>query len=285
MSDKVEGYKGFNKHLSCRGYQFEEGKTFKHDGDISICNSGFHFCENPIDIFSYYSPDDSVFHIVSGHGKTLKHDEDSKIVCSEITIGASISLHDFIADGIKFFFNRKYSSNNTRHSTGDSSASSATGYSSASSATGDSSASSATGYRSASSATGYRSASSATGDSSASSATGDSSASSATGDSSASSATGNSSASSATGNSSASSATGYRSASSATGNRSAAVCTGLYGKAMAGRYGCIALAFYNENEQRIEMRCAETGCGDGLDGKLKAMAWYKLDDDGNFIEC
>ena len=222
MSDKVEGYKGFNKHLSCRGYQFEEGKTFKHDGDISICNSGFHFCENPIDIFSYYSPDDSVFHIVSGHGKTLKHDEDSKIVCSEITIGASISLHDFIADGIKFFFNRKYSSNNTRHSTGDSSASSATGYSSASSATGDSSASSAT---------------------------------------------------------------GYRSASSATGNRSAAVCTGLYGKAMAGRYGCIALAFYNENEQRIEMRCAETGCGDGLDGKLKAMAWYKLDDDGNFIEC
>ncbi|OGR14018.1 MAG: hypothetical protein A2097_10520 [Desulfobacula sp. GWF2_41_7] len=181
---------------------------------MSICNSGFHLCENPIDIFSYYSPAESVFHTVSGHGKTVKqkHDEDSKVVCSEITIGASISLHDFIADGIKFFFNRKYSSNNTKHSTGDSSASSATGYSSASSATGDSSASSATGDSSASSATGYNS------------------------------------------------------------------------KARAGKYGCIALAFYNKTENRAEMRCAETGCGDGSDGKLKAMTWYKLDNAGNFIE-
>jgi hypothetical protein len=168
--------------------------------------------------------------------------------------------------------------------TGDRSASSATGDSSASSATGDRSASSATGYRSASSATGYRSASSATGNRSASSATGYRSASSATGNSSASSATGYSSASSATGNSSASSATGNSSASSATGNSSAAIVTGCDGKAMAGQYGCIALAFWNIEENRSEMRCAETGCGDGSDGKLKANVWYKLDESGNFIE-
>ena len=179
------------------------------------------------------------------------------------------------------------------HATGDSSASSATGDSSASSATGNRSASSATGYSSASSATGdssassatgNRSASSATGDSSASSATGDSSASSATGYSSASSATGYSSASSATGNRSASSATGYSSASSATGDSSASVVTGLYGRARAGKFGCVSLAWWNSAQQRGEMRCAEIGCGDGSDGKLKADTWYELDDAGRFIE-
>ena len=101
---------------------------------------------------------------------------------------------------------------------------------------------------------------------------------------SASSATGYRSASSATGPNSASSATGYRSASSATGDRSAAVVTGLYGKARAGMYGCIALAWWNAKESRAEMRCAVTGCGDGSDGKLKTETWYRLSDSGEFEE-
>jgi hypothetical protein len=103
-------------------------------------------------------------------------------------------------------------------------------------------------------------------------------------DSSASSATGDSSASSATGYRSASSATGYSSASSATGYSSASVSTGLDSKAMAGEYGCIALAWWNEKEDRAEMRCAETGCGDGSDGKLKSEVWYQLDEKGAFVE-
>jgi hypothetical protein len=53
---------------------------------------------------------------------------------------------------------------------------------------------------------------------------------------------------------------------------------------MAGKYGCIALAWWNEKEERCEMRCAETGCGDGSDGKLKAETWYRLDDNGEFVE-
>ena len=53
---------------------------------------------------------------------------------------------------------------------------------------------------------------------------------------------------------------------------------------MAGKYGCIALAWWNEKEKRGEMCCAETGCGDGSDGKLKAKVWYTLDDDGKFVE-
>ncbi|MGP8268925.1 MAG: hypothetical protein ACLQLH_02560, partial [Terracidiphilus sp.] len=95
-------------------------------------------------------------------------------------------------------------------------------------------------------------------------ATGDSSASSATGYRSASSATGDSSASSATGYRSASSATGYRSASSATGAASAAVVVGLQGRAKAGEFGCIALAWWNADKSRSEMRCALTGKGQQL---------------------
>ena len=168
--------------------------------------------------------------------------------------------------------------------TGNSSASSATGYRSASSATGDGSASSATGDGSASSATGYGSASSATGDRSASSATGYRSASSATGYRSASSATGDGSASSATGDRSASSATGACSASSATGDCSAAIVTGLNGHAKAGKYGCIALAWWNPKVNEYEMRCARIG--NGQDDLLKPDTWYMLDDKtGEFVRA
>ena len=136
----------------------------------------------------------------------------------------------------------------------------------------------------ASSITGYRSASSLTGDRSASSLTGYMSASSLTGDNSASSLTGDRSASSLTGDRSASSLTGDNSASSATGKASAAVATGRDSKARAGEFGCIALAWWNEKKGRFEMRCAETGCGDGSDGKLQAHVWYALDSEGRFIE-
>jgi hypothetical protein len=235
-----KGFKGFDKNMQCRGFQYVEGKTYKHDGTAAACRSGFHFCENPLDVFGYYPPGESTFNEVEGSGQTDTHNEDSKVACTEIKIGASLSLPDFIGASLKFMFSRKYETSTSNHIVADSSASSATGDRSASSATGDSSASSATGDSSASSATGY---------------------------------------------SSASSATGYRSASSATGDSSASICTGTDSKAMAGKFGCIALAWWNEDEERGEMRCAETGCGDGSDGKLKAEVWYKLDDAGMFMEA
>ncbi len=229
-SEVISGFKGFNRDMTCRDFQYKEGESYETDS-AEACSKGFHFCENPIDVFGYYAPGESVFHEVVGSGQIDRHDKDSKVACTNIKIGASVKLHDLIDIGIKFFFNRKYEETTSKHSTGDSSASSATGYSSASSATG---------YRSASSATGDRSASSAT---------------------------------------------GHRSASSATGDSSASVCTGLNSKAMAGKFGIIALAWWNKAERRGEMRCAETGCGDGSDGKLKAEVWYRLDDAGRFVEC
>ncbi len=167
--------------------------------------------------------------------------------------------------------------------TGYRGAASATGHSGAASATGESGAASATGYRGAASATGYRGAASATGYRGAASATGHRGAASATGHSGAASATGESGAASATGYRGAASATGESGAASATGHRGAAFVTGLDGRARSGKYGCVALAYWNGAKSRGEMRCREVGCGDGSDGKLKADTWYRLDKSGEFV--
>lgn len=53
----IKGYKVFNPDWSCRGFQYEVGKTFKHDGSIKMCREGFHFCRNILDCFSYYDFD------------------------------------------------------------------------------------------------------------------------------------------------------------------------------------------------------------------------------------
>ena len=173
-------YKGFDKNMQCRGYQFEIGKTYLHHGEVVCCPSkeqaskgagGFHACEYPLDVLSYYEPASSQFAIVEQSGTLDRHDEDSKVSSSSITVKASIGIPGLITAAFEFI-TKCCDPVKTKHSTGDRSASSATGDSSASSATGDSSASSATGYSSASSATGYRSASSATGDRSASLTTG-----------------------------------------------------------------------------------------------------------------
>ncbi|RJO62638.1 MAG: hypothetical protein C4542_03050, partial [Dehalococcoidia bacterium] len=223
---KIKGYKGFDKNLQCRGFQYEIGKEYKCDS-VSICERGFHFCEHPLDVFGYYDPTTSRFAEVEGGGKTERLDSDSKIACTEIAIKGEIGLSAIVQAAIDFTFLRCKKTVKGGHSTG---------YRGAASATGDSGAASATGNRGAASATGDRGAASATGDSGAASATGDRGAASATGDSGAASATGNSGAASATGDSGAASATGYRGAASATGDSGAASATGDRGAASATGY-------------------------------------------------
>ena len=82
----------------------------------------------------------------------------------------------------------------------------------------------------------------------------------------------------------AASSTGSSGAASSTGYSGAAVVTGLDGTATGGRYGCIALAWWNKRQDRAEMRCALVGRGDGKDGKLKAGVAYRLNGRGQFVE-
>ena len=229
---KMIGYKGFDKDFKCRGFQYEVGKTYKHEGKLSLCESGFHFCENPFDVWGYYPPTESHFAEVEADGETKKETGgDTKTVCSSLHIKAELSLKGVIDAGLKFIMDKVDWKNAKVSNTGDYSVASNTGDYSAASNTGDYSAASNTGNRSAASNTGNRSAASNTGYYSVASNTGDYSAASNTGGYSAASNTGYYSAASNTGYHSVASNTGGYSAASNTGGYSAASNTGDYSAA------------------------------------------------------
>jgi hypothetical protein len=90
------GYKAFNPDLTCKGFQYEIGKTYKFDGEIEICKAGFHFCENIADCFAYYSSLHTRFARVEALGTVLKSDWDSKCVTDKIRIIEEIPLHEAV---------------------------------------------------------------------------------------------------------------------------------------------------------------------------------------------
>lgn len=125
-------YKGFDKDLKCRGYQYEEGKEYVHEGGVKACEGGFHACENPFDVFDFYAPNE--FHRfceVEGSGKEDKQDKKSSF--EKIKIVAEIGLGGLIKAGVKFCLDRvKWT--DEASATGDYSGASATGYKSGASA-------------------------------------------------------------------------------------------------------------------------------------------------------
>ena len=99
--------KGFDANLSCRGLKFEVGKTYTVAGKIKACSNGFHACENPLDVWSYYPivNDEGKlnrFAVVEMSGEISRHDEDSKIASASITIKAEISLPEFIGKAVSW---------------------------------------------------------------------------------------------------------------------------------------------------------------------------------------
>lgn len=103
----IKAYKGFNKDMTCRGFKYEEGKSYKEEV-AKCCNSGFHACENPIDVFYYYDPAHSIYREVELNGDTDKDpdSDDSKICATEIKIGSTIDLPGMIKASIDFVMNR-----------------------------------------------------------------------------------------------------------------------------------------------------------------------------------
>lgn len=140
MSETVTGFKGFDKDLKCRDYQYEVGKEFEEEGKIEACSNGFHFCENPFDVLGYYPPStekgSSRYCIVKGSGNIDRDGDDTKVACSKLHISAEIGLKGIIEAGVKFILDKANWKDNKESNTGDRSAATNTGNQSAAEVTG-----------------------------------------------------------------------------------------------------------------------------------------------------
>ena len=101
MSDIIKSFKGFNKDMTCRKFQYEEGKDYETD-TASACNSGFHACEYPLDVFGYYPPGISVYHEVEQSGEISRDTDNSKVASTKIHIGAEIDIRGLVNAAIEF---------------------------------------------------------------------------------------------------------------------------------------------------------------------------------------
>ena len=158
----VTSIKGFDKDLKCRGYQFEIGATYHHDGKVKACESGFHACpveHHPLSVFEFYVPAGNRFFEVSQFGETSA--EGTKLASASITINVELTIPVLIKWAWDYVWSRCKIEGEV--ATGYQGAASATGYRGAASATGNRGAASATGYQGAASATGNQGAAMASG--------------------------------------------------------------------------------------------------------------------------
>jgi hypothetical protein len=230
----IVSIKGFDKNLSCRGYQFEVGKTFEHEGTVKACNNGFHACNtdaHPLSVFDYYPPAGSRFCVVTQDGET-NTDDGIKIASAKITIDFEITIGDLVKRAWDYVWSKAIKSDDAH-------------------VTIEQGAASATGWRGAASATGWRGAASATGERGAASATGEQGA------------------ASATGWQGAASATGWRGAASATGWQGAAMASGYAGKVMGALGNALFAVERDDNYEIVSVAAAIVG-QDGVEPNI----WY-----------
>jgi hypothetical protein len=256
----IKGFKGFDKDLRCRGFQYEVGKEYETD-DARACQTGFHFCENPLDTFNYYPPGQSRYGDVEGDGKLDYHDQDSKIACTKIRIGAEIGLSGMIKAAVQFIFDKSEKQNVT---TEDKKFAATTGEGANAATTGEG-ANAATTGEGANAATTGEGANAATTGEGANAATTGSWANAAT-----------------TGEGANAATTGYRANASALGEHAIAAGLGINNKAKAALGNWIVLAEWVDSGDHYEVKTVKSAKVDGK--KIKANVWYKMND-GKFVEA
>ena len=252
-SKPIKAYKGFNKDLSCRGFQYEVGKEYEHNGAVSICNSGFHACINPFDVLDFYGDMlDDRYCEVEQSGET-KSDE-KKTVSSRIKIKAEIGWVGLFEAGIEWLKEitdpqKIKTNNNALNDNGGDSA------------------------RIGSSGDSARIGSS--GDSAQIGSSGDSAQIGSSGDSARIGSSGNSAQIGSSGNSARIDSTGEYSVICCAGHKSKV-------KAKVGSWITLAEWEYSNKKDRWLPKCVKTEYVDG--SRIKADTWYKLVD-GKFTEC
>ena len=100
----IKSYKGFDKNMQCRGFQYKVGKEYEMDGNIKCCERGFHACESPMEVWNYYDMLNSRFAEVEQSGQIDKKDDgkSTKVCSSRIKIKAELKLADIIYIGVEW---------------------------------------------------------------------------------------------------------------------------------------------------------------------------------------
>jgi len=128
----MEGFKGFERDLTCLGYQYTIGEKYVYRGEIELCQSGFHFCTHPLNVFEFYPPCTSRYAVVDAGGEIVHSDtsDTTKSVCSELTITREVSIAELVHRAVQLC-------ENTESNTGNFSAATNTGRYSVATNTGD----------------------------------------------------------------------------------------------------------------------------------------------------
>ena len=98
----ITSYKGFDKNMQCRGFQYEVGKEYEMDGEIKCCNRGFHACKSPMEVWDYYDMINSRYAEVEQSGKIEEEENSTKVCSSRIKIKAELKLADIINIGVEW---------------------------------------------------------------------------------------------------------------------------------------------------------------------------------------
>ena len=105
----IKAYKAFNSDFTCRGFQYKVGEEYTHDGEVKVCKNGFHACQNPLDVLSYYPLVDDKCKIARFaevlQSGIIDNSKKDKTCSSKIKINAELNLAGFIETAIEEFTN------------------------------------------------------------------------------------------------------------------------------------------------------------------------------------
>ena len=98
----MKAYKGFNRDMTCRGFQYMEGETYETDR-VELCRAGFHACTAPLEVMQYYQPSKSVYHEVElDEVSDARDGGSSKVVAKKITVGAEVGIPGLVKAHIEW---------------------------------------------------------------------------------------------------------------------------------------------------------------------------------------
>ena len=291
----MKAYKGFDKDLKCRGFQYEVGKEYE-EANAALCKKGFHACENPLDTFRYYRPTDSRYCEVDVDDNGERNSTDSKVCGKHIKISAEIGLKGVINAGVRFVFDKCESATEENASgwSGNAAASGNLGNAAASGWSGNAAASGNLGNAAASGDSGNAAASGDSGNAAASGDSGNAAASGWRGNAAASGERGNAAASGWSGNAAASGNLGNAAASGWSGNAAAsgwrgnAAASGERGNAAAsGDSGTAVVTGFAGRATALGEQCLAVAWGEDSLARGTVGNWIVVserDDDGNIID-